>query len=76
MRYAPPAFDMQFTGPFGINGQASINLPTWMSHPNPQFTVQKVPAHPSDLNHGLQCTPIEVALLPGITVHRFAHLQM
>ena len=77
-RRAPgnPAFDVQFSGPWGINGQLTVNLPNWIQHPAPHFSMHEGPAHGTDPQHGLFCVATEIPIWGPIRFNRCLHIQL
>ncbi len=74
-RPGTPAFDLQFTGPFGISAQASLNLPSWMTNPRPRFELHDGPAHGTNIERGLLCTQVEIAIVGPLKLRKCIHLQ-
>lgn len=54
--------EIQFNLPWGINGSAHINLPSWVQSPRPRFSFHKAPTHGFDPQHGVFCTEVELPI--------------
>jgi hypothetical protein len=70
------AFDVQFGGLWGINGQLSINLPAWIKNPNPRFSIHSGASHGSNIERGMMCVESDVPIWGPIRFKKCIHIQM
>ena len=67
--------ELTFEMPWGISGSASIDLPRWMTNPNPKVTLHDAPTHPSDPARGTFCTELPPVDLAFWKIRKCVHVQ-